>query len=441
MPRSSSLVVGSFLALSAMFGSAAAGCSGPVINSIPYCNSVDCLGYSNIGYGGEYQDVIAMDKDTCTCTYAPKQFSNAPGAPVNEPLSIHFRGPLSLKQFAFYTADNKKSKRSEEHLRRHAHGHNKHRRAAEPDLVIVTAQTTIYKTVGPEGTPLPSDVKNDGPPHAPNPPSSKVKTDTPPKKTDTPDLSSAGTFTRQAYYNSKQGVSDGLVFMNHRGGQGSGDFDMGCLGLSISYANKDNTAGSANPECMGDITIPSDGEFIIFSDKKCEGNDCGFYRPGIPAYHGFAGDIRVFAFEFIMPRDKGDIAGKAAPDIPAIWALNAKVPRTSQYGIKSGHCSCWPACPEVDIFEALPGNPAAGQSAIDMMKTHIHSEQGGKYGGGGNNDYFDRPLDKTMKLAAIFSGENIFITKLPDNTNFDKSFSENLIADAKKATSIFKIGN
>ena len=139
-----------------------------------------------------------------------------------------------MKQFAFYSADDKKkSKRSEEHLRRHAHGH-KHRRAAEPNYEIVTEHTTVYSTVEVEGTeyPVPSNVPvpnnapapNNAKNHKSSAPASSPTSAAP--KPDTPDLSSAGTFKRQAYYNSKQGVSEGLVFMNHRGGQGSGDFDM-----------------------------------------------------------------------------------------------------------------------------------------------------------------------------------------------------------------------
>ncbi|PWW78837.1 hypothetical protein C7212DRAFT_273229 [Tuber magnatum] len=408
-----------------------------VINSISYCNRVESLGYSNMGYNGDYQDVTDMDKESCKCTYTPKKFSG-PGAPLNEPLSVHIRGPFNLKQFACYTADSKKSKRSEEHLRRHAHG-LKHRRAAEPALEVVTEYATAYKTVDAEatGAPVPNDVKNGGPSPPAGSPPAVVKPDTSPKHNNA--SPSSGTLKRQAYYNSNKGVSNGLVFMNHFGGQGSGDFDMGCLGQSISYANKDNTAGSSKPEILDDITLPSDKEFMIFSDKKCGENDCGFYRPGIPAYHGFRGDVRVFAFEFSMPRDKGDNGGKGAPDVPALWLLNAKIPRVAQYGIKSGPCSCWPDCGEFDIFEALPGNPAAGQSAADMIKTHLHCAQGGKYGGGGNKDFFDRPVKGTVKPAAILAGEHAYIARLPDDTKFDETFSDDLIAEAKKTKSVFKI--
>lgn len=142
-----------------------------------------------------------------------------------------------------------------------------------------------------------------------------------------------------------------------------------------------------------------------------------------------------------MPEDKGDSSGKGAYNIPAIWALNAQIPRAAQYGIKSGPCSCWPNCGEFDIFEALPGNPAAGQSAVNMLKSHIHCAQGGQYGGGGNMGYFDRPLTNTIKVAAILLGEEIYITKLPDNTNFDETLSDDVIANAKKTQSLFALPN
>jgi hypothetical protein len=135
-----------------------------------------------------------------------------------------------------------------------------------------------------------------------------------------------------------------------------------------------------------------------------------------------------------MPRDK---SGKQSPDIPAMWALNAKVPRTSQYGIKSGHCSCWPDCGEFDFFEALPGTTS--EPAMDMIKTHYHCSQGGAFGGGGNRDYFERPLAETIKIAAIFSGSEIFVSKLPDSFAFDKTLPDKVLSDCKKTKGIYRL--
>lgn len=96
--RSSSLVVGGILALSSMFGSTAADSNCPTINSIAYCGPpADSLGYTNVGYSGDYQQVTGMDKDSCTCSYSTKKFSG-PGAPLSEPVSSRISNQLFLTQ-------------------------------------------------------------------------------------------------------------------------------------------------------------------------------------------------------------------------------------------------------------------------------------------------------------------------------------------------------
>ena len=50
---------------------------------ISYRSPVDAITYDNLGYSGCYQDVVAWDPKTCTCTYADKAFSG-PLAPLNE---------------------------------------------------------------------------------------------------------------------------------------------------------------------------------------------------------------------------------------------------------------------------------------------------------------------------------------------------------------------
>ncbi len=51
---------------------------------------------------------------------------------------------------------------------------------------------------------------------------------------------------------------------------------------------------------------------------------------------GFGGADKVFFVEFSMPMDE-DSSFNA--DMPAIWMLNAQIPRTLQYG--NANCSCW----------------------------------------------------------------------------------------------------
>ncbi len=89
--------------------------------------------------------------------------------------------------------------------------------------------------------------------------------------------------------------------------------------------------------------------------EACGANDCGYVQPSSVAYRecsevtdrharelneftdGIAGADKVFLFEFSMPTDSG-ASGNLA-DMPAIWMLNAQIPRTTQYG--PADCNCW----------------------------------------------------------------------------------------------------
>ena len=99
-------------------------------------------------------------------------------------------------------------------------------------------------------------------------------------------------------------------------------------------------------------------------------------------------------------------------DMPAIWALNAKIPRTSQYGKIT--CSCWESgCGEFDIVEALNDGSA-------FLKSTLHDNTPG-----GDSDYLVRPETENMKLAVIFtsSSSTIHIQVLPESTDFSSSIT------------------
>jgi hypothetical protein len=110
----------------------------------------------------------------------------------------------------------------------------------------------------------------------------------------------SGNWGRQAYYNANTQTADGLVFLNHNGGLGSGVFDeYMCLlfpiqchkltrlrtwGNSLSYASSDGTTGSVSPITLADTVIGDNIEVVIMTDKPCSGGDCGTVRPGTVAY-------------------------------------------------------------------------------------------------------------------------------------------------------------
>jgi hypothetical protein len=188
----------------------------------------------------------------------------------------------------------------------------------------------------------------------------------------------------------------------------------------MSFANSDGVTAAAVPQTLGNVFIPSNKELILMTGQPC-GGDCGFVRPGTPAYKGFpTGSDTVFLVEFTMPRDPS--SGFNA-DMPALWFLNANIPRTLQYG--NAACSCWTTgCGEFDVFEIL-------STGSDFLTTTIHSWQGTgtQFGGGGCSDYFQRPLGGTMKAAIIFTQatKTLKIVVLDNSVEFGPGLADSLV--------------
>ncbi|KAI9648242.1 target of Sbf [Ciborinia camelliae] len=220
----------------------------------------------------------------------------------------------------------------------------------------------------------------------------------------------SGSYSRIGYYNSAEHTLDNLVFLGNYGGQGSGVFDQ-AFGASLSFVNGSGSGGASSPQILADTILPSASEIVVMLDEECK-NDCGYVRPGSVAYHGFSGADKVFLLEFGMPAD-GTTGFEG--DMPAVWILNAQIPRTIQYGDTS--CSCWESgCGEFDIAEAL-------SSGSTFLKSTLHTNKPG-----GDSDYFVRPTSGTMKLAVIFRSANSTINLQVLPTNYD--FSTSLTTDA-----------
>lgn len=416
----------------AVAGGVSATCTN-IVDSIPYCDEVSQITYDNVGFSGTYQAVSYMNSETCECKFTPKSFGGGL-APLDEELSLHLRGPIKVKKIAVYQPGGNAQKRSE-HVRKHIHAHHARRRADETTTVTVTSTVTkIWEE--PTATPSTDDFKGKAE-GGKESVSEVVKA--PSKQKSAAPSGGAGSFTRVGYWAEGED-SYGLTFMNHRGGQGSGVFDN-CWGNSISYADKTLQSGSAKPQIPDSISLSSNQEFVVFSDVPCsEGSGCGYHLPGIPAYHGFGGKSKIFVFEFSMPEGG---AGGFNGNMPAIWALNADIPKTAQYGA----CSCWDSgCGELDVFEVLQGKH-------DGVKTHYHSKQGangGKYGGGGSPDYFARPYDGEVTLAVVFNGgKAVSINVLPKGVDlgpiinglgdFESGGVSALSAGTSKKASVFEV--
>jgi len=354
---------------------------------------------------------------------------------------MHFRGPIQLKQFAVYMPGSPSAKaKRDAHVRRHAHahaGHMHHARAPEPQAGAIVTATINGEVVSwtNEYTGMSSTAAPGAPAAASSAPAANDDAAAPASSSQSSEpssssaapaaasassaggsiSSSSGGWGRQAYYNSASG-SQGLVFLNHNGGSGSGVFDY-TFGNSLSYASADGTEGSANPTTLSDTTLPSEAEVVIMSDNECSGDDCGYTRNGTVAYHGFDGPAKAFFFEFQMPQVGGTAANQWDPvNMPAVWMLNAQIPRTLQYGNAS--CSCWTSgCGELDLFEVLaPGDT--------RMKSTLHGNIGG-----GDSDYIDRPCDATQKYAVILYNNNVHIKVLDADTDFGEEMDSGTLND------------
>lgn len=385
-------------------------------NGVYYCSETKKVVFDNVGFSGSYNKVTWMDEGSQTCRLEPHSFLGNL-APLNEDLSVHFRGPLRLAQFAVYYPNDDNAKRDVEDCETR-HVHHKHKRATQ----IVEVTRTVV--VGGHVTTLAAKETYDDMVNLQGV-NKAYRTDftTKPLPTTTggaaqPSAVSPGDWKRTSYYT--PGKGDNVVFLNNFGDDKiSGKWSL-ALGNSLSYCNKDNSGCSAEPVLLDDITLKLNSEFTIMSGQKCN-DSCGYYRQGIPAYKGWAGDKKIFVFEFTMPHEGNpkDFNG----DMPAIWMLNAQIPRTVQYG--DPLCLCWSTgCGELDLFEVLLGGS-------DKMMAHLHTGQGapdGKNGGGGGSlDYFKRPTDTTIKGAVIFNEKQIHIQILDDNTLFDEILSKDTV--------------
>lgn len=121
-------------------------------------------------------------------------------------------------------------------------------------------------------------------------------------------------------------------------------------------------------------------------------------------------------------------------DMPALWALNARIPRTAQYN----SCSCWKTgCGEADIYEVLAKGDTKCKSTFHLAN------------GAGSFDFFERPVDRFIKVATVFdeATASVSIKQLPDDTDFSKGLDDATVrgwikgpAD-RKMSSLFQIAS
>ncbi|QUC17950.1 uncharacterized protein UV8b_02191 [Ustilaginoidea virens] len=429
-------------------------CSGTATNEGGnwFCGAVNQILYQGIKGSGTFKAVTNMGASGA-CQTEDKAYSG-PLAPLDEGLSLQFRGPLWLKEFAVLNPATKSKRTAGENVeaprqsdvrgRSHSHNHKRlhrsHRNKKREDIVHATIDGKLVSWVNdyhPDAAPAAPAAANSVPivqvgvgSGAASAPASSSSTSSDSPKPDGKPAPSGSDWDRVAYYNAEEKIAENMVFMGNYGGQGSGEFNT-VWGSSLAYLNAQGDGGSSSPQILKDGLIPSNKEFAIFSAEKCD-ETCGYSRVSDIAYKGFSGANKVFLFRFKMPMD-GNRGFNG--DMPALWALNSRIPRTAQYNA----CSCWPACGEADFFEVLASGDTKCKSTFHLAN------------GGGSSDYFDRPVDKFIKAAVVFheATASVSIKILPDDTDLSaKGFDDATVmkwvsqptdASGLKLSSLFQI--
>ncbi|KAI0837529.1 putative TOS1-like glycosyl hydrolase-domain-containing protein [Hypoxylon sp. FL0890] len=392
-------------------------------------NAVKQIKYTGLDIAGKYRAVSQMT-NAGECTFEDKDYSG-PIAPFDEDLTLHFRGPLELKSVAVYTPSKGKRDLPKPHSKRHGHQHlhkkyHEHEAEKRGDNVVATIDGEVVSWVnnyfGPSTTAPEATSAVSAAAAAVSSVASAVKSAATSSSTSSASVA-AGDFERIAYYSAEDQVADGLVFLGNLGDPAiSGTWDT-VWGSSLAYANEDGTKAAASPTVLKDGLIDDSTEIIIASDNECNG-DCGTVRPGSVAYKGFEGANKVFLAEFSMP-----LSGKTGwnMDMPAFWMLNGAIPRTGQYT----KCSCWEGdnsspqeggCGEADIIEILHTGDTKAKSTFHFAA------------GTGDSHYFDRPTNKTMKVAVVFqaSSSTASIKVLDDDYDFSTSLTSDEVDDLVK---------
>ncbi|EFE44181.1 hypothetical protein TRV_01074, partial [Trichophyton verrucosum HKI 0517] len=414
-----SLFFGAALAASVSTVAAEAGCTNDGGNW--YCSAVDLITYSGFSTSGTYDLVTSMSGGKCGSE--KHEYSGVFG-PLGEELSIHLRGPMQLFSMAVYNRGSEKPKRELKpsiHERRHGHSHQRfHEKRAVGDTVVATIDGQVVSWI---------NQYNGGAPAAPTPApgapgikdpqvkSNGYKGGDKPKDPEPhgPVNVGPGDWRRVALVDTDRKEAEGVSFLNNDGGWDKGVEQAFGAALKKLGLDDDFFGMGEGPNFPKDSTIPDGKELIIMSDKSCEDGSCGFTRPGADAFHGFGGEDKIFLFRVAMPVTGSQASSIYDPkDMPAIWLLNARIPRTSQYPMDPA-CSCWKSgCGEFDVLEVLaPGDK--------RCKSTYHTEQSKS---GGSSYYFDRP-EEPITVAVVFnSGDGtLYVKTLKDG--FDK-FPETL---------------
>eukprot|EP00898_Chlorokybus_atmophyticus_P007685 jgi/Chlat1/7918/Chrsp68S07355 len=205
-----------------------------------------------------------------------------------------------------------------------------------------------------------------------------------------------------------------MGFLNNKGGGPSGVYTV-CGGSSQSWASADGKQPEkSNTRFSG--SLAADVEVNAMTGQACTGSACGFFRGvGQRGWAGNAKGEKMFVLRLRMPKAGGT-------DTPAVWLLNAQVPRSAQYGCNCRGMGGDGGCGELDIMEVLT-DPSRKSQCISQIYSFKGSTGTGAH-------YFIRPVNKAVTVFVVFGADGMvkISTAGADSFGFPRYVQQNAIS-------------
>ncbi|KAF1329182.1 Gpi anchor protein, partial [Globisporangium splendens] len=239
----------------------------------------------------------------------------------------------------------------------------------------------------------------------------------------------SGSWNKVSSY-TKGGSATNMVFMNNRnidyGGKSSPEGFSTADGKGNAKESTPfggNLAAASNPYGQSIYADEKTGtEVHIMTSKKCgqDGACKGYYDKDGTAFQGWGGAKKMFV-------TKVDMAQGGAPNLPAIWMLNAQIVRSNQYQCNCRGMGKGGGCGELDIAEVI-------EKDTSVVATHYYFYDGQT--APGHDSFGKRPVDgPTTYVTIIDESYGVKVLEIgADDFDFEaSSVTQDVISQWEKA--------
>lgn len=239
----------------------------------------------------------------------------------------------------------------------------------------------------------------------------------------------SGSWNKVSSY-AKGGSATNMVFLNNRnvdfGGQSSPEGFSTADGKGSAKEStpfQGSLAAASNPNSQSMYADEKTGaEVHVMTSKRCgqDGECKGYYDKDGTAFHGWGGAKKIFVTKVDMPQG-------GAPNLPAIWMLNAQIVRSNQYQCNCRGMGKGGGCGELDIAEVI-------EKDTSVVATHYYFYEGGS--APGHDSFGKRPVDgPTTYVTIIDESYGVKVLEIgADDFDFDcGSVTQDVVSQWEKA--------